>query len=65
MHVGNKTVYYYGTGGGGVAYPDQFFFRLPSRLLQLVFNGPYRNDKTPDGRTKAIEKEILGSLETF
>jgi hypothetical protein len=60
--VGNKIFYYYGPGGGGVLYPDQYFFDLHGRTLNISFDGPYENDKTPSDAAKKMEMKVL---ETF
>ena len=52
-------------GGGGVEYPDQFFFNLKGKTLYIVFDGPYINDKTPADETKKIEEKVLASFRTF
>lgn len=60
---GANVFYYYGAGGGGVAYPDMYYFDLHGRALQLVFDGPYRgDDNSPNAKTQAIEKLILSSF---
>jgi len=60
--IGQNTFYYYGPGGGGVAYPDQYFYNLNGKLLVISFDGPYENEKTPSAAAKQVEKELL---ETF
>jgi hypothetical protein len=42
--VGTQTFYYYGPGGGGVAYADQYFFNLKGKTLSIVFDGPVARD---------------------
>jgi hypothetical protein len=37
---GTETFYYYGPGGGGVSYPDQYFFDLKGKTLFIAFDGP-------------------------
>jgi hypothetical protein len=62
-HYGANVFYYYGPGGGGVAYPDKYCFNLSGRALQLVFNGPYPGtSESPTTETQAIEKIILSSF---
>lgn len=63
-HVGTLTFYYYGPGGGGVAYPDQYFFDLRGKTLTIRFDGPYEG-KTPTERTKTIEQILLQTFRTF
>jgi hypothetical protein len=62
IRVGDKTFYYYGPGGGGVCYPDQYFYNLRGKTLYMDFEGPCVNDKTPDAATKALEPVMLASL---
>lgn len=61
--VSGQTFYYIGPGGGGVTYPDTFFYNLGGRILIIEFDGPYPTEsKTPSDTTKAIEKLVLQSL---
>ena len=63
LHFGANIFYYYGPGGGGVAYPDMYYFNLHGRALELVFAGPFPgDDKSPNAATQAIEKLILSSF---
>jgi hypothetical protein len=58
-----NVFYYYGAGGGGVAYPDKYYFNLHGRALQIVFDGPYPgDDKSPNVQTQSVEKAILSSF---
>jgi hypothetical protein len=57
--------YYYGAGGGGVDYPDAFYFGLRGRMFAVFFWGPYKGDKSPDAETKAIEPLVLASLRQY
>jgi hypothetical protein len=62
-HFGANVFYYYGPGGGGVAYPDKYYFNLRGRALQIVFDGTYPGDgKSPNAETRAVEKVILSSF---
>jgi hypothetical protein len=54
--LGAETFYYYGPGGGGAEYPDQYFFDLKGKTLLIAFDGPYI-DKTPSPETKNIKKK--------
>jgi len=63
--IGQETFYYYGPGGGGVAYPDQYFFDLKGKTLLIIFDGPYINDKTPSPETKDLEERLLQTFRTF
>ena len=65
VRVGKYTFYYYGRGGGGVAYPDAYFFNLRGKTLYVTFDGPYMNDNTPSAETKKLEREILATFRTF
>jgi hypothetical protein len=62
--AGTKTFYYYGPGGGGAEYPDQYFFDLKGKTLLIAFDGPY-DDKTPSQETKEIEQTVLQTFRTF
>jgi hypothetical protein len=60
---GGSTFYYYGRGGGGVAYPDEYFYNLDGNILAIAFDGPYpAHDNSPTAKTKEMEKKILGSF---
>lgn len=63
--IGTETFYYYGPGGGGVEYADQYFFDLKGKTLLIVFDGPYTNDKTPSPETKVLEEQLLQTFRTF
>lgn len=65
VRVGQLTFYYYGPGGGGAQYPDQYFFNLRGKTLQLLFDGPYVDNKTPSAETKKIEREMLATFSIF
>lgn len=63
IRFGPNTFYYYGKGGGGVAYPDVFYFNLRSQLLTFVFDSPYlQNENSPDTQTKRMEKTLLSGF---
>ena len=62
---GPETFYYYGPGGGGVEYADQYFFDLKGKTLLIIFDGPYTNDKTPSPETKDLEGRLLQTFRTF
>lgn len=64
-HFGIETFYYYGPGGGGVSYPDNYFFDLKGKTLTMTFDGPYVNDKTPSPVTKNMEERLLGTFRIF
>jgi|SRR5579871_2697651 len=63
--IGPEIFYYYGPGGGGVEYADQYFFDLKGKTLLIIFDGPYINDKTPSPETKALEERLLETFRTF
>lgn len=63
--IGRNTFYYYGPGGGGVSYPDGYFFNLNGKTLYISFDGPYDNDKTPSEEAKTMEKTVLESFREF
>lgn len=63
--AGPNTFYYYGTGGGGVSYPDQFFLDMKGKTLYITFDGPYDNGKSPSTGTRALEPKILSTLRVF
>jgi hypothetical protein len=66
VKFGSETFYYYGAGGGGVTYSDQFFFNAKGHAFEVSFEGPYlENGSEPDEVTKQIETKLLGSLHRF
>jgi hypothetical protein len=65
VQVGEYTFYYYGPGGGGVSYPDLYFFNLRGKTLHITFDGPYIHDKTPSAETKKLERELLATFRLF
>lgn len=65
VRIGKNTFYYYGPGGGGVAYPDGYFFNLRGKILVVDFDGPYENEKTPTPATKKMEQKLLASFRDF
>ncbi len=60
--INGKSFYYYGPGGGGVNYPDQFFYDANGKIFVFTFIGPYENDKTPSPATKTLETQILSTF---
>ena len=60
--LGDKTFYMYGPGGGGVRYPDKYFYNLNGKILAFHFDDQYYNDKTPSPETKELAKQILATL---
>ena len=67
VQEGSNTFYQYGAGGGGVAYPDQFFFSLRGKTLYIKVDGPYSpsTENTTTDETKKIESRMLASFRTF
>ncbi len=59
-----RRFYYYGPGGGGVCYGDQFFYNLRGKPLYIGFAGCV-DDKTPPPETKKIEEQMLATFQTF
>jgi hypothetical protein len=60
---GPNVFYFYGAGGGGVAYPDVYFFDHRGQTAKIVFDGPYGGEgKSPIGTAQAIEKTFLLSF---
>jgi hypothetical protein len=63
FRVGVHTFYYIGPGGGGVTYPDTFFYNLHGHILIIEFDGPYPPDrKSPSDAVKSFERVVLGSF---
>jgi hypothetical protein len=62
--IRGRTFYYYGPGGGGVCYGDQFFYNLRGKPLFIYFDGCV-DDKTPPPETKKIEEVMLATFGTF
>lgn len=65
IHSGNTDFYFYGPGGGGVDYPDAYYFALRGKTFSLLFWGPYKGDKGPAAETRAIEPLVLASVRRF
>lgn len=68
LQVGGEKFYYYGPGGGGVDYADQYFFNLKGKTLYISFDGPYGSDaheKGPSYETKQMEIQMLSSFRKF
>ena len=58
IHTTHEEFYYYGPGGGGVDYPDSYYFGLRGRTFSIDFIGPYDGDKTPAAVSKQIEPKF-------
>ena len=65
IHAAHGEFYYYGRGGGGLDYPDVFYFGSRGRTFSIDFVGPYSQGNTPDRETKRIEPEVLASFHSF
>jgi hypothetical protein len=65
IHAAHEVFYYYGAGGGGVDYPDAYYFGLRGRTFSIQFYGPYVGDKEPAEVTKQIEPKVLASFRRF
>ncbi len=65
LHAAHGEFYYYGPGGGGVDYPDVFYFGIRGRTFSIDFLGPYFESKTPAPETKKIEPKVLASFRSF
>jgi hypothetical protein len=63
--IGENTFYYYGPGGGGVSYPDGYYYNLRGKSLVIDFDGPYANDKTPTDEAKRMEQKVLATFRRF
>jgi len=63
--AGSNKFYYYGPGGGGISYPDQFFYNLHGKTLSIDFDGGYENGRTPSEKTKRLERQILSTFRTY
>ena len=61
----HQEFYYYGPGGGGVAYPDSYYFGLRGRTFSIQFFSPSDGHKTPAAATKQIEPKVLASFRRF
>jgi hypothetical protein len=51
---GQNQFYYFGPGGGGVNYPDQYFYNLNGQVLIFKFDGP--------PAAKQLVSQILSTL---
>ena len=60
--IADKTFYYYGPGGGGVCYPDQYFINVNNKVLLFKFFALCENDKTPPEYIKNVASHILSTF---
>jgi hypothetical protein len=65
VRLGKRVFYFYGQGGGGVDYPDQYLMELNGKILSIQFGGPWKDSKSPIEETKRLETKILSTLQTF
>lgn len=65
QRMGENTFYYYGAGGGGVQYPDGYYFNLRGKILVISFDGPYGNEKSPTPEATQMEQKVLASFREF
>lgn len=65
MHFGGRAFYFYGPGGGGVDYADQYLMEIKGQILSIQFLGPWKDGRSPIDQTKMLEPEILSTLQTW
>jgi len=63
--IGRHTFYFFGPGGGGVNYTDDYFVELKGKTLGFYFGGPYVNSNQPSRETQLLEPKILNTFRTF
>jgi len=63
QQIGTETFYYYGPGGGGVAYADRYFLDVRGKTLSIAFEAGPSN--IPSSETRSIEKPLLQTFRTF
>jgi hypothetical protein len=61
--IGTETFYYYGPGGGGVAYADRYFLDVRGKTLSIAFEAGPSN--IPSSETRSIEELLLQTFRTF
>ena len=69
IKIGDRQFYYYGRGGGGVSYPDQYFWSDGINTYQAIFDGPYSAShdpnfppNSPTRCTKRLENALLNTF---
>lgn len=63
IQIGTHTFFYYGTGGGGTTYPDDYLYDLNGLTLEISFDGPYPpGSKSPSEETRKMERKVLESF---
>jgi hypothetical protein len=65
VRLPNRMFYFYGPGGGGVDYADQYMTEIQGKILSIQFGGPWRDSKSPIEETKRLETKILSTLQTY
>jgi hypothetical protein len=66
IKVKDREFYYYGAGGGGVHYPDRYYWGDQYGTFVITFDGPYpETSKQPGPRMKEMEMQILRSISTY
>jgi hypothetical protein len=63
--AGSNKFYYYGPGGSGISYPDQFFYDLRGKTLSIDFDGGYEDGRTPSDKIKLLERQVLATFRTY
>jgi hypothetical protein len=63
--IGRHEFFFYGAGGGGVSYWDQCLVEVKGKTLEIYFDGPYENSKSPNAETQELEPEILKTFRTL
>lgn len=66
IDIGPNTFFFYGPGGGGVDYPDEYSINLQGLILNIQFDGPYDlGSKTPSNEMKQLEPEVLATFRLY
>jgi hypothetical protein len=65
VRVGRRVFSFYGHGGGGVDYSDQYLMEMNGKILSIQFGGPWKDSKSPIEETKKLETKILSTLQTY
>jgi hypothetical protein len=65
VRLGGHVFYFYGAGGGGVDYPDQYLMEMNGKILSIQFGGPWKDSKSPIEEMKSLETKILSTLQTY
>jgi hypothetical protein len=65
LSVNHHVFYFYGPGGGGVNYADQYLMEMNGKILSIQFGGPWKDSKSPIEEMKSLEAKILSTLQTY